>query len=315
MNENPWERLTKLSQLRVANVRYHNFYWVADVYNNYGLMIQCKEGIFSDSHVLKLKGMQIEIDETTTPNKLLLLLRNKEDWPIFKILCEDLISIANDYEEDFKMLDQLNKRLKRWQKLLQFDLQNPLTPQKQKGLFSELKVLESFISEQIGTENAIRYWTGPLYDKQDFILENTAIEVKSYNSSKHKAIQITSLEQLYTSKENLFLVSLALSEHASGETVEEIVNRINSNIDYPTKEIFEEKLGSYGYIPELKEPLLSLIVDQMTFYKITEHFPKITPSNTSKAIEKVKYTINLNDCREFETQRDSIKLTTIPINN
>ncbi|WP_053073066.1 PD-(D/E)XK motif protein [Rossellomorea marisflavi] len=315
MSENPWNKLTQLSQIRVAKTGTHNVHWIADGANNYGLMIQCRQGIFTNFHRVNLKGITIEIDETTFPNKLILILKNKDDWQIFKVLCEDLISIANIYEEDIKMLNNITKRLYRWQRLLQLDLKTTLAPQVQKGLFGELKILETLISNEVGVENAINCWTGPLFNKQDFILENTALEIKTYSTSRHRAIQITSLEQLETTKDNLILIALALSEHENGETVEDLVNRIKSSIDTSTHEIFEDKLCKYGYIQELQPQLVSFIVDQTTFYDVNENFPKITPSQVSIGIEEVKYSINLNNCSEFEIGRGKIQLASSSVSN
>ncbi|WP_176527462.1 PD-(D/E)XK motif protein [Peribacillus butanolivorans] len=306
---NPWNNLSRLTQIRVANTTSHNLYWFKDVFENYGLLIQCKVGSFSDSHNIPLKGIQIEIDHTEEPNKLLLVLKNKEDWEIFKILCEDLVAVVADEMDDMSVIHGLSRRLTRWQKLLQYDLKGGISPQKQKGLFSELLILKDVIATKYSYEEAVENWTGPLFQKQDFIMEKAALEVKSYSSSKAKKVKISSKEQLDSPKENLFLAAVALSESRRGKNITQLVDEIKNELTPDLSIIFDDKLGEYGYAPEIiKEPLIRFLSDDITFYGVKDDFPRIISTSVPYGINKIEYEIDLTKCGKFILDKDAMEL-------
>ncbi|MEK4228189.1 PD-(D/E)XK motif protein [Solibacillus sp. FSL H8-0538] len=306
---NPWEKLTPLTQNRVKNIHQHVIHWVADANNRVGLMIQCKESSFTEDHLIKLKGIQVELDKTSSPNKLILILNDKSDLEIFEVLCKDLISVAAANENDQDMISKMAQRLLRWKKLLQQDLKNSFSPQKQMGLFGELTFIQTVLKDKIGLEESIKNWNGPKFEKQDFVLENSAAEVKTYKTSNEKVVEISSKEQLYTPKENLFLAAFSLSENRAGYTVKDLVNDISENAKDPLiQELFMNKIEAYGFFPELvKEPLISFIVDDSTYYKIESEFPRIIPGDLSQGIQRLKYTIDLTSCNAFEVEKEEME--------
>lgn len=306
---NPWEGLTPLTQKRVKGVHKHSIYWISDVIYRYGIMIQCKESSFSEQHLIKLKGIQVELDTTISPNKLILLLNEKDDLEIFEVLCKDLISVAAGNDNDQDMISKMAQRLLRWRKLLQQDLKSSFSTQKQMGLFGELTFIKTVLKDEIGIEEAVKNWNGPSYDKQDFVLKNTVAEVKTYKTSNEKVIEISSKEQLYSPKENLFLVTFALSENQAGYTVKHLVDEISNEVkDDELKEQFINKVEGYGYVPELvNTPLLSFIVDESDYYKVAGEFPRIIPECVSQGIQRVKYTIDLTSCNAFEVSKQELK--------
>ena len=306
---NPWENLSRLTQIRINNITNHNLFWFKDALDKYGLLIQCKDGSFSESHIINLKGIQIEIDQEENPNKLLLILRDREDWEIFKVLCNDLINVVADEIDDTAMINEISRRLERWQKLLQYDLKTVFSSQKQKGLFSELIVLKELVVTKYNYVEAVESWKGPLFHKQDFIFENTALEVKSYSSSESKVVKISSKEQLNSPKLNFFLAAVGMSENRRGKNISHLVNDIVKELPESFVNIFNDKLVSYAYIPELiKEPLINFVVDAIDYYKVADNFPKIIPENTAFAINKVEYSIDLGKCGEFSIRQFEVNL-------
>ena len=125
-----------------------------------------------------------------------IFLNHNKDWNIFLILCRDLIEVAKKCETDQKMIRATQLRLQRWQQLLKSEFRKEFPIEKQMGLFSELLCLRDLIIPKLGVASAIKSWVGPDYDKQDFLLDTLAIEVKSYKTSKGELINISSKEQL-----------------------------------------------------------------------------------------------------------------------
>lgn len=306
---NPWAGLTPLTQRRAVNVNRHAIHWIVDFKGRVGLIIQCNESSFTEEHLIDLKGIQIELDTTYTPNKLILLLNNIEDKEIFEVLCKDLISVANSNGNDQDMILKTAQRLIRWKKLLQQNLKNSFSTQKQMGLFGELTFILDVLKEEVGLIEAISNWNGPKFEKQDFVLENTVAEVKTYKTANEKVVEISSKEQLYTSKERLLLAAFSLSENRAGYTVNDLVKVISEDIkSSPIHELFMSKVEAYGYVPELiKEPLISFIVDESNYYNVEGDFPRIVPENILNGIQRLKYTIDLATCNCYEVEKKNLK--------
>lgn len=306
---NPWEGLEPLTQKRVSNVNEYTIHWIVDFRSRVGLMIQCNESSFSEEHLIDLKGIQIELDTTCNPNKLILLLNNLEEKEIFEVLCRDLISVAKSNENNQDMISKIVQRLIRWKKLLQQNLKNSFSLQKQMGLFGELTFMLEVLKEEIGLTEAISNWNGPKFEKQDFILENTAAEVKTYKTSNEKMVEISSKEQLYTPKERLFLAAFSLSENRAGYTINDLIKEISGEIkSHPVYDVFMDKIESYGYIPELtRDPLISFKVDESNYYTVEGSFPRIVPGNLSNGIQRLSYTIDLTTCSNYEIEKNKLK--------
>jgi len=113
---NPWSGLDALNRIRVKESINYNAFWITDNQNHYGFLIQCDED-FKQTREIKLKGMEIILDHSSTPNRLILLLKEKKDWELFLVLCQDLINVMKEQDRD--IIVKVMQRLERWQKLLQ----------------------------------------------------------------------------------------------------------------------------------------------------------------------------------------------------
>jgi hypothetical protein len=309
--DNPWKGMDYSSQRRVDSNITHNIFWVTDLSGNYGFNIKAKNIQFLTINTIKLKGISIIKRPNGDFSELFLILKEKEDWQIFYTLCQDLIDVAKRSTNEDDMVRVTEIRLIRWQHLLKKDRNGDFTKEKQMGLFSELLCLKNVVAPKVGISQAIKTWCGPDYDKQDFLLEDSVIEVKSYKSSKSGLINISSKEQLFSEKEPFYLITYALSNFENGNTVEDMVKKIKKIIslgpDNNILDIFEDKLIDYGFIPEIiSEPLEKFIVDKQRVYLVTDSFPRIAPKDIMNQITYVKYTIDLSKCKEFEIEYNSL---------
>lgn len=303
---NPWLGLDQLSKIRVKESIKYNAFWIMDVLGQYGLMIQCNDNFIQPKREIKLKGIQIKIDNTSTPNHLILLLKDLTDWELFLVLCNDLVHALKEYDED--IIKNIVKRLERWQKLLQRETLKIMSKEEQMGLFSELKILQDYLIPKYGYGIAIRSWVGALGDKQDFLLENLAIEVKSYRITAGHSVWISSKEQLNSEKQPLYLFGCALNEVTSGETIADLVQSISEQVE--TEKLLNEfidKVEQYGYISEIQQESLSkLRLEKINGYEVEEEFPKISLNHVSPLIKNMKYSIDLSGCSQFEVDVPNI---------
>jgi hypothetical protein len=308
--KNPWENMAESSQRRVDSETLHNLFWITDLQGNYGFYLRRNRQFETTENTGKLRGISIvKRNSEDGIGELFLILKNKEDWQIFYALCEDLVAVAHRYDSEDQMLSAVEVRLKRWQQLLKQDRTQEMTLEKQMGLFTELLCLRDLVAPKVGLRQSVFSWVGPEFDKQDFLIDNAVIEVKSYRTSKGAVVHISSLYQLHSEKEPLFLVSYGLTRSTDGLSIADIAQEIKEILYEEAPDVvdaFDNKLIEYGYIPEIiREPLYQFIVDKRRAFFVSDEFPKIFPSDVKSQILSVNYSIDLSRCSEYEVASDS----------
>lgn len=308
--KNPWGNMVESSQRRIDSETLHNLFWITDLRGNYGFYLRRNRRFETTESTAKLKGISIvKRNAQDDVGELFLILKNKEDWQIFYALCEDLVAVAHRYDSEDQMLSAVEVRLRRWQQLLKQDRSQEMTLEKQMGLFTELLCLRDVVAPKVGLRQAVFSWVGPDFDRQDFLIDNAVLEVKSYRTSKGAIIHVSSLSQLHSEKEPLFLVSYGLTHSDDGLSIEHIAQEIKELLYNEAPDVidtFDNKLIEYGYIPEIiREPLYQFIVDKRRAFLVSDEFPKIFPSDVKSQIVSVNYSIDLSRCAEYEVMSDS----------
>lgn len=313
-SNNPWEEITPGGERLIDGKSKFEFLWGVERNGSYALYIPITNPENLPKKNISIKHLEIHLYESPLPRNFLwvIVLKNKEHWNIFKKLCEDLYAVSEAATNEGTMVSHLIIRLKNWQDLLARDIKDfPITLQM--GLYSELKILKEIIAPKIGLRNAISAWVGGEKDKQDFLLDKCAIEVKSYRTTKGEIVQISSKEQLYTEKDYLYLISCALTESNTGNTVYDIASQIKvelkSNLDFNMIDLFENKLINYGYTSVLikEEDLFRFILDKFYIYKVNNMFPRIISKDVPLEILSVKYELNLSSCKNFIIDQDLLQ--------
>lgn len=302
---NPWQDMSESTQRRIDSKIKHDLFWITDIQGRYGFYIK-NDKIFDnvDSHV-NLRGIvHKKRNSSDGHGELFLILNDKEDWQIFYILCMDLVSVAENYTVCDKMIYAVESRLIRWKQLLKSENLPKMTIERQMGLFTELLCLRDIVAPKYGFKSAVSAWCGPEFDKQDFSVDDAAIEVKSYRSSKGNTVSISSTGQLYCQKEKFYLIAYALTSTENGQSIDDIVADLTNKLkdsSYESIPKFENKVIEYGYIPEFfNDQLYKFVVDGMKAYKVSDSFPKICPDTVNPAIISVKYEIDLSKCVAYE---------------
>jgi len=307
MYENPWKNLNLREKIRVdSKERVVECNWFVDHTGKYGYFIESEELGSEVGFSINLKGIQVSLNSSNSRSILVLILDSNDDWEIFYSLCKDLTDAADNVTTVGGFILSIRNRLTRWQSMLKMLKVTSMSSQIQMGLFSELYFLLHNLAPKVGIKQALISWVGPDSDKQDFLLDNAVVEVKSYRTSKGLRVFISSAEQLYSEKDPLFLVTYALSTVDSGESVSDLISNIESMIDSNSEmlfDLFSEKLTKYGFIPELPDSsLMCFTVDKEKIYSVVDEFPKIVSSDISKAIGNVKYSVDLSECEDFITE-------------
>lgn len=221
---------------------------------------------------------------------------------MFKYIFKDILNSVNFNISEQKSLVDLCTRYEHWQQLLS-RLPDSFGRLKQQGLLAELLVLRDNLIPNYGLEKALEMWQGPKGAKQDFILPEGWIEVKSTNFGKRE-IYISSLEQLDTPINAGELTVITLQESnaydSSAICLSTVIDEIESEINDDLIAIdFKEKLLLVGY-GQNKENELYFRVCDIESYSVNEEFPKIKRNDISTAITKVSYTLNLEAISNFK---------------
>ena len=221
---------------------------------------------------------------------------------MFKYIFKDIFNTIDFNGTEQNAFKALCYRYEHWQQLLS-RLPDSFGRLKQQGLLAELLVLRDNLIPNYGLEKALEMWQGPKGAKQDFILPEGWIEVKSTNFGKRE-IYISSLEQLDTPINAGELTVITLQESnaydSSAICLSTVIDEIESEINDDLIAIdFKEKLLLVGY-GQNKENELYFRVCDIESYSVNEEFPKIKRNDISTAITKVSYTLNLEAISNFK---------------
>jgi len=300
---NPWLNVAPSTMRRISEATERNLFWIRDVSGAYGFLVQSNRPFIDTSKIVQLFGIDVIKKNAGEGGELYLVLRETDDWEIFLAVCRDLISHAIGSENDNAMAEKIEERLKRWQKLLAF-ARTKLTPEIQMGLFAELRTLHDLLIPRIGLGRAVRSWVGPEADRQDFLLDSAALEVKCYKASKGDRVTVSSAHQLASDKPHLYLVIYGVTPSDRGLSVASLADSINTELDLngltDEKLDFEDKLAKFGYFFKLQpENLSTFLVDTLKSFEVRHGFPRLVPSQVASEIVSVKYVLDLSRCREF----------------
>jgi hypothetical protein len=301
-NLNPWEGLKPSEKKRVDNIkREFECFWVMDSSGKYGYYVESKLPFQLPKNQTNLEGISL-ISENS---KLVLILEDNQNWKIFKRVCDHLSEETNELESAESFVKKVQATLKKLHDMFKFARNKSMTPELQMGLFSELSCIKDILEPHLKINQSIKSWVGHEKDKQDFLLDNLIIEIKSHRTSKSPTANISSKGQLYSEKEPIYLISYALTTNASdGPTIIDLVDEIEAIISKDEEnselvEYFHIQLDNYGYNPEFtnEKPALQFLIDNVTCYDVNDDFPKLT--EIPAEINHLQYGIDLTQCKNF----------------
>lgn len=312
--ENPWIVMSSGSQRRASMI--HDIYWIREeIEGKYGLKISLNfllEESDLDIGSIKLKNIEVFENKTSKKTQFYLLLKDQPAYELFYQLCSDLIIKAEAIENERALVKVIFNRLNRWKNLLVNDFEKSVPLEIQMGLFSELDTLLNYVSSKQSIEDAVCSWGGPDADRQDFILENLALEVKSHKSGKSECITISNLNQLFSTKVNFLLRVYSLDKNENGITIEDLIQEIKKllliNDSYKEIDLLEQKVNQYGYFDSIhQKDLITFKIDKISMYNISNEFPKLVVDDIPKEIINLKYQIDLAKCKKFLVDEDLSK--------
>jgi hypothetical protein len=309
---NPWESVAPSTMRRINEATERNLFWIRDANGDYGFFVQSGTPFSDPSRVIQLRGIDVIKKNETNGSELYIILRVADDWELFLTVCKDLIAHALESQNDSTMAEKVEERLNRWQKLLSL-AKNKLTAEIQMGLFAELRALQDILVPRLGLGQAVRSWVGPDSDRQDFLLDSAALEVKCYKATKGDCVTISSAHQLTSDKTHLYLVAYSVTPSEKGLSIASLAEYINTELEChglnEEKVDFEDKLARFGYFFKLpRENLSTFLIDTLKSFEVRDGFPRLVPSQVASEIISVKYVLDLSRCREFSVPVSDLEL-------
>jgi hypothetical protein len=221
----------------------------------------------------------------------------------FCSVCDDLIESLRNFTQPGSEAVFLLNRLEKWRRLLETTRKGLSQPQIL-GLMGELLFLEQLIV-RIGATPAITSWLGPTGAPQDFETSGQIYEIKVCPIGAHEVI-ISSLEQLHTANTPTRLIVFSIgpssSEQPRAFTPNALVSRIRNFLtDHPlAASDFELKLADLGFDENQPECGVPLMAQRARAFEVRNSFPRLTPVSVPGGIIAATYSLNLDQCLDFE---------------
>lgn len=256
-------------------------------------------------NITPINGIDVDLRAGIAGHQRLILTLGKQaDRDLFEGLCRTLAIALSHASDSVSSLSIALAHLHRWRAFLSGRGSKHLSAEEVRGLFAELVFLRELLERKPSMKQAVDAWLGPERSHQDFIFENTAVEVKSLSGTERSAVRISSEDQLESLNDNLFLRIYRLSalpDAPQALSLNQIVTIIREHVaDADALEAFDRKLVAHGYAPlsEYDEPRFA--VSEMRSFKIEAGFPCLIRSTVPAGIAKVSYDIQLEVMTPYE---------------
>lgn len=270
------------------------------------------------NYLHRFRGVEIQAipSDDETLKKFTIILMEKELTDIFTLFIEDILDKLIPISDTKDALNIINQRVIYWRKLFAQASGELLTPEKQRGLFGELFILQQLLNYSEDSRLVLNSWVGPQSANQDFVIETNAIEVKT-SKAGNSTVSISNEYQLdFTLWNNIYLCIVSVNESAGKQgTLFQLINTIRTLLEERDDELvseFERKLGLIGINRDMLEEYneTSYSVRNYRFFHVCDGFPVIVKGTIeSDAIYNVKYQIDISKCRDFEADEQTVLST------
>jgi hypothetical protein len=308
----PWEGVPTPAKdynvVRVPDTRGVTIYWGRDTTSQCLLIVQLG-GDHTDQFrrdTVTLNGIAVDLrqDEVPGQQRLVLTLARHVDTDLFQGLCNTLIDRLREITDSATALSVTLAHLKRWKAFLSGRNARLLSLEEQRGLFGELHTLRLLYASTLSKPGAVDAWCGPDDLHQDFIFGNRAIEVKTLSGRERSSIRISSEDQLEAVVDDLFLLTLRLSELPDSDralSLNDLVAEVEKELaGEGALEVFSDKLAGMGYAHLREYDFPRLAVTKTQGYRVVEPFPRLIRSRLPEGIMKVAYDIKLEAIMRYE---------------
>ncbi|MBR5636722.1 MAG: PD-(D/E)XK motif protein [Pseudobutyrivibrio sp.] len=253
-----------------------------------------------------VKGFEIEISEPTVKNdgfvSCTLQASSSDQNDVFTIISEDILVELYKHNKHEEYINALLKRINKWRDFFKSISNKKLSETQEIGLFGELSFINFALDA--GVDFVSDMWNGPIRAAQDFQNDSFALEVKTVITNAIEYVKISSEEQLdISNRNNLFLLVYRIEhDEAKGQSLPDLIDCINSKITATQSNRFMACLLCLGYNQfdcDLYDKKYS--VRENVVFEVKDDFPRLYSGNIPAGVKKIKYSLNIEMCKKFES--------------
>lgn len=224
---------------------------------------------------------------------------------VFGSLCLDLVTSSYGFLNNYKGVQAVVARFIKWQRLLETG-KTGMSVDVIKGLIGEMIFAEKVLMNKYPIDKVINSWVGPDGSDRDYVLDGLWFEVKSISSGK-LTVGISSLDQLDVNVVGylvIVIIDLTTTTDEFGFSFKSIIERFRDILRNNPNEllIFEEKLINLGYYDKKEYDEIFFKTGNISIYKITEDFPRLTHNNVPLEIGSAKYELILSSIKQWKLE-------------
>ena len=309
--QSPWQQIgepnTDYNVRRVTEAAGIPLYWGKDSSGHYLFVVQL-EGDHANQFRkdgTSVHGIDVDLREFEPKQQgLVLTLENQVNSDLFRGLCETMIASLRGVDDHATALSVTLAHIKRWKAFLAGRKSRLLSPEEIRGLYGELLFLRYLYQNKLDQRSAVEAWGGPEGEHQDFIFQDSAVEVKALSGRERSTVRISSEDQLEALCDNLYLVIYRLSELPGSErslSLNDLVHTIEAElIEAEVIEGFFQRLSAYGYVEMVEYDKPEFVVKAHRAFRIDDEFPRLIRSRLPDGIVRLRYELELETIGAFE---------------
>lgn len=320
MKSDPWKRISapvgsEFTARRVDPEHPFDFFWARDLEGNCLLVFEYSTSASLGGRRPKLREIQIiEPIDSGCRSRFIMKLTHDENREVFHRLCLDIVESSRRCKSEAAALGAVIRRTWRWHGMLRGGRDECLGPDAQKGLVGELRVLELVLLPSFSTYDALDCWRGPEGAPKDFSIGTVSIESKARRGTATPYIEISSEHQLdLEGLDHLFLavtqVDQAAANSAGAQSLSEYVAHIAElalESDPASVGYLEARLEEAGFSSAHDYSDWSWVIGNTRWYQVSQEFPRLADCALPGGVSRVRYSLDLPACAEWETDSTEV---------
>jgi len=301
-SNNDSEEFFNLRTYLLKGINFHFLWRVPE--NNISFGVDLKYDIPISEQFKHLTSLSLEKLKIASKEEIIVinLLDNDLKEP-FQEFIQTLVNIVLAVEDNEIAQDVFLDKIVKFQKLFEKGRFGKLKKTEIRGLYAELCFLEHLIENT--TPRALDSWQGPHNGLHDFVMENHAVEVKSYMAQQ--SVRILNERQLDPHSSNkLFLAAFHIQEDPSGISINEKIEILEKKFAGKLKLQFISTLNDSGYFKTHAIYYEKFLLKENTrsLYQINTDFPSNKVLNLNPEIFNIKYQLDLTKCDKWLIEFD-----------
>ena len=295
LKQNPnSEEYFNLNTHYLNGINFHFLWRVPENNLSFGIDIKYDLNIddqFKNLSSLSLEKLKISASEEIVVINLLDIDLEDPFQEFIQTLVDNVSTIENSEDAQEIFLEKISN----FQKLFEKGRFGKLKKTEIRGLYAELCFLEHLIENT--SPKALDHWQGPHNGLHDFVMENYAVEVKSYMSQQ--SVRILNERQLDPHSSNkLFLATFHIQEDPSGISINEKIELLEKRFTSKLQLQFISTLNDSGYFKthSIYYEKFLLKENARSLYQINTNFPSTKVLNLNPEIFNIKYQLDLTKC-------------------